>query len=232
MAKVLVVSDTHFPFAHEQYLRFIKDARDKHKPDVICHIGDVVDQHSAAPNYDSDPNGRSTGDEMVESLEHTRLWHKTFPKALVCIGNHDKRHITAARKAGLNDRYLKDFAEVWETPSWKWALSHEIDGVRYEHGTGSSGKNAAINRAIEHRQSTVIGHVHAWAGTLYHANNHSVIFGLNVGAGIDLRAYAFEYGVDYVVRPMLGCGLVVDGEAGLFIPMKCGPGERYSRTKR
>ena len=40
----------------------------------------------------------------------------------------------------------------------------EIDGVLYEHGTGSTGANGARNRAIANRQSTVVGHSHSFGG--------------------------------------------------------------------
>lgn len=231
MSVVIVIGDTHEPFVHPMYRRFCLDIAEKYKASRVVHIGDVVDQHSAAPNYDSDPNGRSTGDEMEEALKGVAAWHKSFPDARVCIGNHDKRHILAARKAGLNDRYLRDYAEVWGTPSWKWALSHEIDGVLYEHGTGTSGDSAALKRAVSNRQSTVIGHTHTGAGITYQANKRSLIFGLNVGCGIDVDAYAFEYGVDLVKRPILGCGLVFNAEMALFVPMPCAPGQRYHRSR-
>jgi len=226
-----IIADTHFPWVHPMYLRFCRDTFCRFNVKQVVHIGDVADNHAVAPNYVADPDGRSTGDEAKETLQFTKLWHKAFPKALVCIGNHDKRHILAAQKQGLSDMFLRSYAEIWETPTWKWAFSHEIDGVRYEHGSGSSGKNAALNRAIEHRQSTVIGHTHTFGGVAYHCNYTSRIFGMNVACGIDVQAYAFEYGADFVVRPVLGCGVVIDGDVGLFIPMPCGPREKYHRSR-
>jgi hypothetical protein len=32
-------------------------------------------------------------------------------------------------------------------------------------------------------------------------------------------------------RPVLGCGIVVDGEVGLFIPIAIGDGEEYHRSR-
>jgi predicted phosphodiesterase len=227
--RVLVIGDTHFPFVHPMYRRFIQDMRNLYKPDRIVHVGDVQDQHAASPNYEGNPNGRSTGDEMNEALAETRKWHNTFRNVAVCIGNHDRRHIMAARKANLNDRYIRDYADVWETPTWDWRFSHRIDGVLYEHGTGTSGKNAAMNRAIDKRTSLVMGHTHTYAGVRYHANDTSIIFGLNVGCGIDIQAYAFEYGIDFAVRPVLGCGIITDGTLAQFIPMDCA--KKYNRRR-
>lgn len=231
MATVLVIGDTHEPFCHPQYFRFISDMRDKYDPDTIVHIGDVVDQHSASVKYLSDPNGRSTGDEFKLARKRLAKWHDAFPDVRVCIGNHDARHIQAARKVGLNDEYLRDYAEVWNTPSWTWRDKFFLDGVLYEHGTGTVGKDAAIRRAINQRSSLVMGHTHTFAGVTYHANASDLIFGLNVGCGIDARAYAFEYGTCFTNKPVLGCGLVIDGEEASFIAMGCGAGQKYRRRR-
>lgn len=231
MAIVGVISDTHLPWAHPNYLRFCQDVFAKYKVTQTLHVGDLVDNHAVAPNYDADPSGLSVADEMSEALEDVARWHKVFPNTLICQGNHDARHVAAARKAGLTDRHLRDYAQIWGTPTWKWALSHEIAGVLYEHGTGSSGDGCALKRAISNRQSTVMGHTHTGAGINYHTNRKSIIFGLNVGCGIDVSAYAFEYGIDNVKRPVLGCGIVFDSETALFVAMKCGPGQRYHRSR-
>ena len=110
-------------------------------------------------------------------------------------------------------------------------MEHDLDGVLYEHGTGSSGKDAAFNRAVAQRCSVVMGHIHSFAGVKYHANPFSRIFGLNVGCGLDIRLYAFEYAKMTVHRPVLGCGIVVDGDVGLFVPMPCSKGEKYHRGR-
>ena len=84
---------------------------------------------------------------------------------------------------------------------WKWAYNHEIDNVMYIHGTGSSGAQGAINRARDNRQSTVIGHIHSFGGVSYSASDRDIIFGMNVGCGIDVRSYAMAYGKVYAKKP-------------------------------
>jgi len=129
-------------------------------------------------------------------------WYKTFPDVDVMIGNHSALPHRKATSAGIPKRYLRTYEEIWSAPSgWRWHTEIEIDHVRYIHGVGSSGKNAALNRAIASRQSTVIGHVHSWGGVQYHASINDIIFGLNVGCGIDTAAYAFEYGRPFVNKP-------------------------------
>ena len=227
--RVGIVGDLHEPFTHPMYRRFCLDTFARWKVDEVVFIGDIVDQH-AIGFWETDPDGLSAGDEGYRARVGVRKWKRSFAgKRRVCIGNHDDRQFRVAMKAGLPKMYLRDYAEVWGTPDWKWDLSHTIDGVLYEHGTGSSGKDAAINRAIQKRTSLVMGHVHSWAGVKWHTNDYNAIFGLNVGCGIDLKAYAFAYGKPFPIRPVLGCGIVIDGEFAYFESMKMGRREKYHR---
>lgn len=228
--RVGVIGDTHFPFVHPMYRAFCLDTFAKWKVDRVIHIGDVVDAH-ALSFWDHNPNGLSAETEAHFACLDTAEWQKSFPKIDVLIGNHDERQFRAARKAGIPDRFIKGYVDVWGTPDWNWQLQLTCDGVLYEHGTGSSGKDAAFNRAVAQRCSLTMGHVHCYAGVKYHANPFNRIFGLNVGCGIDIKSYAFDYGKAFAVRPLLGCGIVLDGEHGFFIPMPCGDGEKYHRSR-
>jgi predicted phosphodiesterase len=228
--RVGIVGDLHAPFVHPMYLRFCLEKFAEEKVDKVVLIGDVVDQH-ALSFHEHDPNGMSAEDEALCATPIVEQWYQTFPKALVCIGNHDSRHYRMARKSGLPDRYLRTYADVWNTPKWKWAFTHTIEGVLYIHGTGTSGKNAHINAAIEDRCSRVQGHVHSWGGFQYHTNEDSRIFGMNCGNGIDIPAYAFAYAKEFRTRPTLGCGVVIDGEEAKFLAMPCGDGERFHRKR-
>jgi porphobilinogen deaminase len=118
---------------------------------------------------------------------------------------------------------FKTYNEMMGYPEgWTWKHSHEIDNVIYQHGTGSSGQMGAVNRARDNRQSTVIGHIHSFGGVMYSASERDMIFGLNVGCGVDVKAYAMAYGKVYAKKPTLGCGIVIDGKIALFIPMDLG----------
>lgn len=225
-----IIGDTHFPFVHPMYLAFVSDTFAAWDVNTIVHIGDVVDGH-AISFHEHDPNGKSAEDEAALACKELEAWKKAFPKALVCIGNHDERHYRQAKRTGLPARFLRGYSAVWDTPHWRWDFAHGVDGVLYEHGTGSSGKDAALNRAVQKRRSSVIGHVHSYAGVKFHANEFDCIFGLNVGCGIDCRAYAFDYGKAFPIRPVLGCGIVLDGEHAFFERMQCGVKEPYHRSR-
>ena len=227
MSVVGVVSDIHLPWAHPKYLQFCKDTFKRFKVNRVVFIGDVVDSH-AMSRFEPNPEGYSPGDEIRAATAHLRPWVKAFPKAMVCIGNHDERYQRRAYRYGIPSCLLKSYQEVFNTPGWDWQPEFKIDGVLYIHGTGSTGKDAAMNLALQRRMSTVQGHTHSYAGCKWHANPDSLIFGMNVGCGIDIDSYAFEYSKPFPVRPVLGCGVVIDGTA-MFIPMPCSKGQRYHR---
>jgi predicted phosphodiesterase len=218
-----VIGDTHFPFCHPDYLDFCYDVFDKFGCSEIVHIGDEVDNH-AISYHESNPDGESAGKESDKAFEDLQKWYKVFPDVKVCIGNHTALHYRKAKTSGLPDRFIKTYEEVWSAPKgWKWSLDWEINNVLFTHGTGSSGQMGAMNRAKDNRQSTVIGHVHSFGGVLYSASERDLIFGLNVGCGIDVNSYAMEYGKTFAKRPTLGCGVVLDGgRIGLFVPMDLG----------
>ena len=220
---VLVIGDTHEPFCHPQYMNFCYEVANKFKCEEFVHIGDEVDNH-AISYHESNPKGDSASKESELAVKALNKWYKRFPNVKVCIGNHSALHKRKAVTAGLPDRFIKTYEQAWEAPNgWKWALDWEIDGVLYTHGTGSSGQAGAINRARDSRQSVVIGHIHSFGGVLYSSSDKDMIFGMNVGCGIDIDAYAMEYARPFAKRPTLGCGVVLDGgRVAIFVPMPLG----------
>jgi predicted phosphodiesterase len=228
--RVGVVGDLHAPFVHPMYFDFVRDTFNKWKIDHVHFIGDIIDNH-ALGFWDHDPNGMSCEDEAAAAARFVQRWYKAYPRATVSIGNHDERPERVAKRYGMSSRFLRRYADVWQTPGWQWRFEHKIEGVLYIHGTGTSGKDAAFNNAIDRMMSVTQGHNHWAAGVKYHCNPDFRVFGLNVGNGIDIRAYAMAYGKHFARRPVLGCGIVVDGHEAHFIAMPCGRGEKYHRSR-
>ena len=216
-----IVGDTHIPFERPDYLNFCIEIFDRCKCKKIVHIGDLVDNH-AISYHEHDPDGKSPKDEMEEVDKHLKRWFGTFSEMYLCLGNHDKLVSRKSKTFGLPNRAIKSFREIWNLPiGWREDYSWEFDGVRYTHGTGLSGQHAHIKAAEQNRQSTVIGHMHSGGGQIsYLVSENDRIFGMNVGCGIDRKTYAFEYGRDFIKKPVLGCGVVTDkGKFCQFFPM-------------
>lgn len=222
-----IIGDTHEPFCRPGYRDFCYEVFNRFGCGKIVHIGDEVDNH-AISYHESNPDGHSAGREAELAQANLDQWYKTFPNVMVCIGNHTALIERQAMTTGLPKKFIKNYQEAWNAPKgWEWKLQWELDNVIFTHGTGSSGQNGAINRARDNRQSTVIGHIHSFGGVLYSASEKDLIFGLNVGCGIDVDSYSMEYGRPFAKRPTLGCGVVIDGRIGLFVPMDLGIKIKY-----
>jgi predicted phosphodiesterase len=217
---VLVIADTHIPFEHPDYLAFCRRVQKSEKCGTVVHIGDVVDNHSIS-YHESDPDLWSPLEEMERADETLKKWFRAFPNVKVVRGNHDNLVDRKGKTVGLPRRCFKPYRDIWNFPSgWEDAFEYEIDGVIYQHGTGSSGKFAHLNRAISNRSSTVVGHMHAFAGIAYTASPKDCIFGMNVGSGIHNKSLAFAYGKDFPNKPIISCGVVYHGDNPRLFRMK------------
>lgn len=231
MSRVLVIADTHEPFCHEHYMQFCVDVWNAWNCDSAVHIGDVTDNHMCS-RHDKDPRAMGGQQEADKAYDNIQDWHATFPEMKVCIGNHDERPMRFAASIFFPERFVRKYSDAWETPGWDWKDAHEVDGVQYVHGINSTGKNAALNLAIASMQSTVQGHTHTFPGVSWNASSREAIFGLNVGCGMDVNSYAAAYGKHFKHKPVLGCGVVIDGMDAHFVKMDLGSKYRQRRKGR
>jgi len=210
MSKVLVVGDIHAPATDKRYLNFCKKIYKKYDCNKVVFIGDIID-HEAISRHEKNPELPAALDEFNLALKEVKRWHKAFPEAVVCIGNHDERVNRRAKSEGIPSLYLKPFNDVYGTNGWDWDYDHVIDDVLYTHGMGWSGKTPAFNAACQLRKSVVCGHYHSVASITYHTNRDDTIFGMNVGAGVDDDHLAYSYGKFSLKKPVISCGVVING---------------------
>lgn len=216
---VLVIGDLHAPFILDGYLEFCREQQEKFNCGTVVFIGDAIDNH-AISYHESDADGLSAGAELLKAKEQLADWYAVFPKVKVCIGNHDKLPYRKAYTFGMPQAWMKSFTEVLGSPEgWDWDFHHVINGVYYTHGTGASGDAGAMKIATQNRQSTVIGHLHSIANVKHSASYKDIIFSMSVGCGVDYKAYAFNYGKDMVAKPVISCGIVLEGRVPIVIPM-------------
>lgn len=218
-----VIGDTHLPFEHHRYLDFVYDTFKQHKVNKVIHIGDWVDNHYIS-RHQTETCAMSPEEEYEVAKEHGEAWKSAFPTLTMLEGNHDNIPIRQLATLGIPDCFLKSFRDLWEFPSG-WELKEDLmlNDVYYFHGVGSVGKTPSFNRALNNRMSTVQGHAHSAFGCMYHANQRDIVFGLDVGCGIDSEKYAFRYGKPFPKKPILGCGIVYSSTQAMAIPM----GDRY-----
>lgn len=227
--RILVIGDTHLPSVHPAYLRFCRDLRDRYACNHIIHIGDVLDFHSISFHAHV-PDMPGPKDEFEQAHAALRPWVRAFPDVDVCIGNHDRRVVRLAESVNIPARFLRNYAEVFDTPGWTWAEEFIYDGVHYSHGEGCSGLHPAYNQAQKMLMPAVIGHVHTAGGVAWLANPQRRIFGVDTGCGIDERSLAFAYGKHFKRRAIISAAVVIDGIPHHHI-CPIGPGEKYHRSK-
>lgn len=216
---VLAIPDLHVPFNHKDAFRFLSAVKRKYRPNEVINLGDLEDWHSISM-HDHDPDGLSPGMELQALRKGVKPLFKLFPHMKICTSNHGSLPLRRAFKFGFPSELIKSYKDILEMPkTWQIADNWEVDGVVYEHGEAFGGASGAIKSANANMQSTVIGHIHAFAGIQYSANSKHLIFGFNAGCLIDRHKYAFAYGKKIKAKPILGCGIIIDG-VPTFIPFK------------
>lgn len=229
MSIVMVIPDMHIPFHHKDAIAFLKAVKRKYSPTIIINLGDLEDWHSISM-HDHDPDGLSAGDELIAIREQVAELYPIFPNLKICTSNHGSLPYRRAFKFGLPKDLIKSYSDILQSPKgWEWADQWVVDNIIYEHGDPFTGQNAALKAAEQNMQSTVIGHVHSFAGIQYSANSKHLIYGFNVGCLIDKDKYAFEYAKKIKRKPILGCGIVING-IPTFIPMVVNKKHRWKGT--
>lgn len=225
MSRVLIIGDIHEPCVRRYYLQFCKDTYCRHNCNTTLFIGDLADFH-AISFHAHHPDMPGPKDEFKLAFNAIRKWHRAFPNAEVCIGNHDDRVIRLAESVNIPSKFLRDYNDVWETPGWNWGFHHIIDHVYYFHGINQTGVHPAWNALKTMLMSVVIGHNHSAGGSKWLVNPEARYFGMDVGCGIDDKAMAFAYGKHTKKRSVISCGVVIDGIPQHII-MPIGKGEQY-----
>jgi hypothetical protein len=210
----IIIGDTHEPFCRAGYLEFCREVQERFNCGTVIHIGDLIDVHYSS-FHDSDPDGFGAGEELDRAIYKVSRWYKVFPEVKVCIGNHDAIIQRKAFASGLSSRWIKGFGEVLHTPNWEYEMEYEIGNNLYTHTLGGNLLNAAMAR----RQSLICGHLHTVAGVQWNVNKESKLFAMQVGTGINDKAYAFAYAKLVAKKSILSCGVILDDEIPFVVPM-------------
>ena len=230
MSRVLVLPDLHEPSSRPGALAFCRDLRRKYKTDTTVFIGDVTDWHSIS-FHAHHPEMPGPSDEYELAFKCLQKWYKAFPKATVCLGNHDRRIVRLAESVNIPKRWIRGYGEGWKTPGWKWVGGIVIDEVSYDHGEGQGGSMyPAFNKMKNMGMSCVLGHHHSAGGVKWLVNPLRRMFGLDTGALIDDKSMAFAYNKKAIRRSVLSAAVVIDGVPQHII-MPCGRGEKYHDSK-
>lgn len=217
--RVMIIPDLHAPFIEPGFFEFTKSIYKKYNCNAVHFTGDLLD-NSFSSFHEISPDGKSAGDELALAIEQIKPFWEEWPVATICIGNHDAIISRKLVASGLSQAWLKDFNDVLGTPGWIWADSFDIDGVKYIHGTGSSGRNGAINRAINWNTKICQGHIHTESSIIYHANKDSLLWSMQLGSAFNVNSYAANYAKNFTKKPIIAVGVILDnGNLPILEPM-------------
>lgn len=216
---VLIISDTHFPYQHPETLDFLKAIKKQYKPDRVIHIGDEVDYH-AISFHPTDPNLFSPSDELRNAIEGLKPLYKLFPKMDLIESNHGSLVYRKLKAHGLPLSIARDYRDILQAPKgWEWHndLVITLSDKRkcyFHHGKSSQPSKLSQNMGM----SSVQGHYHSHFAINYWANPNDIYFDMKVGCLIDDESMAFAYNKTTLARPILGCGIILDGQP-VLLPM-------------
>lgn len=213
-SNVLVIGDLHAPFIKKGYLEFCIEMHEKHNCKEVVFIGDLIDNHFSS-YHETDPDGFGGAEELRRAKIQIADFYKAFPNAKVCIGNHDALPNRKAFSSGVSKQWIKSIGEVLDTPMWEYAEEFMIDRVLYTHGIGRK----ARQRCVQEMMSVVQGHYHSESYVEYFVSPYQMLFALQIGCGVDRRAYGLTYGKHFK-KPQLNVGIVKDnGRYAIIEPM-------------
>lgn len=217
--RIFVISDMHIPYAHPDALQFFKAIKKKYKPDQVVCVGDEVDKH-AMSFHDSDPDLLSAGDELELAIEMLTPIYKLFPKMEIVESNHGSMAYRKGKHHGIPRKYLRDYDEVLEAPKgWKWHdnLTLKLPNGQLlfiTHGVRKDGLKLAQQMGC----NVVQGHYHTEFNIKYASSPAQLYWSMQVGCLIDDKSLAFHYNKTTAIRPIIGCGIIIDG-LPILLPM-------------
>ena len=224
MSRVLVFGDIHLPFIREGYIEFVKEVYKKYKCSKVVFMGDLFDLHRTGSRHLPNPNAAGAKEEYDKALKIAKKIYKAFPVVKVCVGNHDARYYNGIADKSYPTSMLKTYSEWTKSPKgWDWQMRHIVDGVIYQHGTVYGGEYPHVTATMKNLgRSTIVGHIHTAAGIHYMASGDVLPFAAIFGCGMDSNSYAAQYAIEYNKKPIVACGVVIDGKQPIVVPMDLG----------
>lgn len=213
---ILIISDTHFPYHHPDTFDFLLAIKTKYKPNTVVHIGDELDYH-ALSFHPSDPNLMSAGCELDKGLESIQKLQSIFPKLELLESNHGSMVYRKALHHGIPKQVLKSYRQILNVGNgWTWHMDLTLktsvgSDVFFHHSLGSN----ALRFSQQLGMNCVFGHHHNKFSIQHWTAGKERKWGMFVGCLIDLDSMAFAYGKNNLAKPIIGCGLIIDGEPKL-----------------
>jgi UDP-2,3-diacylglucosamine pyrophosphatase LpxH len=218
--RTMIISDMHAPYHHPDTIAFLVAVRDTYRINDTVSVGDEVDQH-ALSFHEHNPDLPSAGEELAMAREFLDQLEKEFPKIEFAESNHGSLIYRKAVANGIPKGMLKTYNEIYDKKQWKWKpeilreLKHGTIPMIIRH---SFCQNTASALKMSGGACVIQGHYHSISEITWLQTVRGRIFGMTVGCLIDDKALSFTYNKTQPKRPVIGCGVVIDGNP-VLIPM-------------
>lgn len=152
----VVYGDTHFPFQDDSALRVVLSLIKDVKPDVVLHVGDLIDCWQIS-RYDKDPARKdSLQDNIDQARAHLHQIAQIAPKArrVLLEGNHESR---LSRSIWQMEGAQREFARLrifQKTMTWPRLL--ELDAIGFEFVPEREQSRTSILPKLVTKHGTVV----------------------------------------------------------------------------
>lgn len=209
--RVLLISDLHIPYNHQDSLEFLQHLKDKYNPTRVICLGDELDKHSLSFHL-SNPDLPSAGDELRKALPTIEKLHDMFPVMDILASNHGSMIYRKAEANGLPKAYIRSYNEVLGVDhNWVW---HDDLTIKLPNGQscyGHHGKSADVLKLSQTMgMSSFQGHYHEAFSVKFWANPNGLYFALQTGCLVDNDSLAFNYNNVNLKKPIIGTALIID----------------------
>lgn len=216
---ILIISDQHFPYEHQDIIPFLSKIKSKYKPDKIINIGDEVDYH-AISFHDSNPDLLSAGDELELAIVKLKKLYNLFPKMDLVESNHGSLVYRKGMSNGLPKKIFKSYQEILRAPKgWVWHQDLIVKDSNNQPIYFCHGKSNDILKLSQSMgMSVVCGHYHERFEIRHWSSKVGTFYGMFIGCLIDNESMAFNYNKLNLKVPILGVGMIINGVPKL-VPM-------------
>jgi hypothetical protein len=203
------------PYHHPDSIKFLAALKRKYKPQLVVSVGDLGDFHNIS-FHKSDPRLPNANDELLALQKNSKELEKLFPKMIITQGNHDALPKRRLFEEGIPESFLKPYNDIYGVgKGWQFVddltLKDGDEIIYVAHGIVKDGKRLAAQRGVH----VVQGHYHTEARIDYVSNPRNLLWSMQVGCLIDRIALAFAYDKLNLNRPIIACGMVVNGQPKL-----------------
>ena len=222
---ILVLSDLHIPYHHEDSINFLRAVKehynieDNNPNHHIWNSGDEAD-FAGISYHEKEQSLDNQHTETIKARKVFQELEELFPNMILVHSNHGSMLYRRGKTAGIPNYMLRDYNEVLGVgEGWKWYADYKFQmnngqWVFMTHGMKKNG----LALAKEMGMCVLQGHYHTTFEINFTSSPLSLNWNMAVGCLIDDHSLAFAYNKVNSARVILGCGIIINGQPKL-LPM-------------